>query len=223
MFSLAVQHGRLLTRPYVPMLKERGARAGFFEPEQFARVRAHLKPHYHGIVSFAHITGWRTPSEILPLEWRQVDMQAGEVRLDPGTTKNGQGRVFPFTAELRTVLETQQRAAEALNQRGIITPHVFFHLIGKKAGRRITEDGFAKAWRAARVAAGCPERIVHDFRRTAVRNLVRTALRRNSESPVIVQAHPDAQSGMLMRVVDEAKLAGAPNVSVSTSRGGGRS
>jgi hypothetical protein len=26
------------------------------------------------------VTGWRTPSEILPLEWRQVDLKAGEVR-----------------------------------------------------------------------------------------------------------------------------------------------
>jgi integrase len=42
-----------------------------------------LKPHFLGIVAFAYITGWRTPSEILPLEWRQVDMKAGEVRLLP--------------------------------------------------------------------------------------------------------------------------------------------
>lgn len=47
------------------------------------------------IVAFANITGWRTPSEILPLEWRQVDLKAGEVRLDAGSTKNGDGRVIP--------------------------------------------------------------------------------------------------------------------------------
>jgi integrase len=37
-------------------------------------------------------------------------------------------------------------------------------------------SGFNKAWRKARVAAGCPGRIPHDFRRTAVRNLVRAAV-----------------------------------------------
>ena len=42
-----------------------------------------------------------------------------------------------------------------------------------KTGKRITESGFHKAWRKARVDAGCPGRIPHDFRRTAVRNLVR--------------------------------------------------
>lgn len=33
-----------------------------------------------------------------------------------------------------------------------------------------------QAWRKARTAAGCPGHIPHDFRRTAVRNLVRAAV-----------------------------------------------
>ena len=33
-----------------------------------------------------------------------------------------------------------------------------------------------KAWANACVAAGCPDRILHDFRRTAVRNLVRAGV-----------------------------------------------
>ena len=47
---------------------------------------------------------------------------------------------------------------------------------GRKTGQRITESGFNKAWRKARVAAGCPGRIPHDFRRTAVRTLVRAGV-----------------------------------------------
>lgn len=61
---------------------------------------------------------WRTPSEILRLEWAQVDMEVGEVRLDPGATKNDEGRVFPFTMELRRVLEEQQQIAEELRAKG---------------------------------------------------------------------------------------------------------
>jgi integrase len=124
------------------------------------------------------LTGWRTPSEILTLEWRQVDLKVGEVRrLDPGTTKNDDGRVFPFTSALRRVLEDQQKVADTLKrERGLIARHVFCYTTAKKVGQRVTESGFNKAWRKARVAAGCPGRIPHDFRRTAVRNLVRAAV-----------------------------------------------
>jgi len=129
------------------------------------------------IVEFAYITGWRTPSGILPLEWRQVDVKAGEVPLDAGTTKNGEGRVFPFTRELRRVLEDQQTVAERLKrEQGTIARYVFRYTKGQKTGQRITESGFNKAWRKARTDAGCPGRIPHDFRRTAVRNFVRAEL-----------------------------------------------
>jgi hypothetical protein len=45
------------------------------------------------IVTFPYVTGWRINSEVLPFQWRHVDLTIGEVRLDPGTTKN-EGRVF---------------------------------------------------------------------------------------------------------------------------------
>ena len=49
-------------------------------------------------------------------------------------------------------------------------------VVGVKAGHGVTEGAYNKAWRKARVAAGCPGRIPHDFRRTAVRNLVRAGV-----------------------------------------------
>ena len=93
MCTLAMQAGKLVVRPYIPLLKESNVRTGFFEPAQAASVQRHLPVHMRGIAAFACVTGWRTPSEILPLEWRQVDLKAGEVRLDVGATKNGEGRV----------------------------------------------------------------------------------------------------------------------------------
>src|SRR5712692_8270252 len=88
--------------------------------------------YMRGIAAFACITGWRTPSEILPLEWRHVDMQAGEVRLDAGTTKNGEGRVFPLTRDLRRVLDDQLTIAQHLTrERGIPTRFVFCYTVGE--------------------------------------------------------------------------------------------
>lgn len=107
---------------------------------------------------------------MLPLRWRHVDFTAGTVRLDPGTTKNGEGRVFPMTAELRALLETQRTHTDAVQREcGRIIPWVFH-----RHRRQILV--FEKTWKTACTAAGCPGRIRHDFRRTAVRNLVRAGI-----------------------------------------------
>lgn len=92
MFSLAVKGEQLQRMPYIEMLRENNARRGFFERAAFESVRAHLPPYAQPAATFAYLTGWRLKSEILPLQWRQVDFKAGIVRLDVGTTKNNDGR-----------------------------------------------------------------------------------------------------------------------------------
>jgi integrase len=116
-FNLAIQSGRLLTKPYFPMLKERNTRTGFLERDQIDRICAALEAtetaddtrkktgELANVVRFAFATGWRTASEVLPLEWRHVDWHGRCVRLDPGTTKNGEGRSFPFTGDIEKVLQ----------------------------------------------------------------------------------------------------------------------
>src|SRR5262249_40562060 len=91
-FTLALQADKLTRKPHVPMLHERNTRTGFFEAEQLAAVLKHLPASVQPVIEFASVTGWRIKSEVLPLQWRQVDMQAGEVRLDAHTTKNDAGR-----------------------------------------------------------------------------------------------------------------------------------
>jgi integrase len=108
MFSLAVKSEKLHRAPHIGMLQEHNVRTGFFEDHQYEAVRAHLPAYAHPVVTFAYITGWRVRSEVLTLQWRQVDFRAGIVRLDPGTTKNLAGRVFVMTPELRATLEAQR-------------------------------------------------------------------------------------------------------------------
>lgn len=178
MFSLAVQAGKLHAKPHIPMLQENNTRRGFFEREQFESVRAHLPEPIRNVVTFAYLTGWRLRSEILSLEWRQVDWPGRVVRLDPGTTKNREGRSFPFTMALEALLTEQLAAHERLKKAGRLVPLVFH----RDADRIRT---FRGAWQSACTAAGVQGRILHDFRRTAVRNLERAGVPRSAAMAMV--------------------------------------
>jgi integrase len=113
---------------------------------------------------------------VLPLQWHQIGFDGDEVRLEAGTTKNGEGRVFPLTDDLRALLEAQFEAHQRLKAQGEICPWVFFRMVAEARGgaKHLTRIvSFNKAWDLACLAAGCPGRIPHDLRRTAVRNMVR--------------------------------------------------
>ena len=178
-FNLAIEGGRIASAPKIRMLAEAPPRSGFFEPEQYEAVLRRLPLDLRPVIGFAYVTGWRVNSEILPLEWRQVDFKAGEIRLDPGSTKNDDGRVFPMTNALRALLEAQHAEHLRLKQAGKVIPWVFFRMIARgRGGEKDTKPirTFGKAWKTACVAAGYPARIPHDFRRTAVRNLDRAGV-----------------------------------------------
>ncbi len=201
-FRLSTQDRKLLHMPHIPMLREDNTRQGFFERDEFEAVRDELPANLRGIVTFTYYTGWRVPSEVLPLTWGQVDRENRTVRLEPGMTKNSEGRTLPYDLlpGLLDVVEHQWQEHERLAATGVLCPFVF-HRNGKEI------KGFRKAWTSACKAAGCPGKLLHDFRRTAVRNLVRANV--PEKTAMGITGHKTRSVFDRYDIVDEADLRAA--------------
>ncbi len=153
--------------PYIQMLKEDNVRKGFFEHGDFLSFRTALPSYLKGFVTFAYKVGWRV-SEIRGLTWSQVDLNQGIVRLEVGETKNAEGRTVYLDDELKQIFEQQH---EARKKQKKLIPYVF----PNKEGDDKIKD-FRGAWNAACKKVGIGKRLFHDFRRTAVRNMIRSGI-----------------------------------------------
>jgi integrase len=170
MFNLGLQSGKIIRKPHIEMLQEDNVRRGFFEWDEFEAIHAKLPEYLKGSLIFAYLTGWRVPSEVLRLTWANVDFKACTVRLEPGTTKNKKGRLIYMTPALKLLLDQQHRRSMTFQrENGRIVPLVF-HNDGEPI------RNYYKAWHKACRLAGLPDKIPHDFRRTAVRNIVRAGI-----------------------------------------------
>jgi site-specific recombinase XerD len=165
MFRLAVEAGRVATRPVIKTPNPRNVRQGFLEEKELHAVLAKLPAWARAPVEFMGLTGWRSNSEVLPLRWKvNVDKVARVVRLEPGTTKSGEGREFPFGdyPALERLLATQRAVAERADS-AFVFPY--------PGGAAIPYKRLRLAWRAACRAAKCPGKLMHDLRRGMVRRL----------------------------------------------------
>jgi integrase len=197
-FHLALDAGQVAAVPKVSLLHLDNARKGFFEPEQLDAVVKHLPEHLQGVVRAAYITGWRK-EEILSRQWRHLDLRGGWLRLEPGETKNGSGREFPLTNDLKSLLLNLRQRATALERRiGRIVPWIFF----LPTGDRVVS--FRKAWATACRLAGVPGKLMHDFRRTAVRNLERAGVPRSAA--MAMTGHLTESIYRRYAIVDQAML-----------------
>jgi integrase len=172
--------------PHIPMLKESNVRKGFFEYGEYLALVDRLPDYLKPFVMFAYKTGWRD-TEIADLTWAQVDLDQGIVRLEPGETKNDEGRTIYLDSELKDMFCHQ---AEKRKRSKTLTVYVFPGLDGMS---RIGD--FRKTWNTAcrnaelgygyKISRDYVKRyesvfpagpLLHDFRRTAARNLVRAGV-----------------------------------------------
>jgi integrase len=200
MFRLAFRAGKVSQPPYLPPLEVRNTRSGFFEEDQVQAVLAELPADVRVLIEFVQLSGWRI-GEAKALTWRNVDFAAGVVRLDPGTTKNDEGRTFPFAAmpRLEELLREQRVHTSALErEQGCLIAFVFH-----RGGRPIRN--FHVTWHRACARAGVAGRFVHDLRRTAVRNFERAGVSRSVAMKL--SGHKTESVYRRYAIVSEADLA----------------
>jgi len=168
MFRLAARQTPPLvsTMPHIPHLKEHNVRQGFFTEEEYTLLRAALPDHLKVPFILGYWTGMRM-GEVLRLRWEQMDLSEGLLRLEPGTTKSECGRLIPLPAEVCVVLRQWK---DQTSRRYPTSPWVC-HYRGERLAR-IQK----KLWDKICQRVGLTDKLFHDLRRTAIRNMVRRGI-----------------------------------------------
>ncbi|MGQ0557481.1 MAG: tyrosine-type recombinase/integrase [Nitrospiraceae bacterium] len=157
--------------PTFPSIEVNNVRKEFFEPHEFQAVVDRLPIYLRPVMKAGYLMGWRIQSELLPLEWKHIDFKLGIITIPIGSTKNGEGRTYPFGKfpELLTLFQARWKEREELQRaRGIVIPWVFFRVTKAKV---LPIKSYTTAWDNARVKVGLAHKWVHDFRRSGVRSL----------------------------------------------------
>ena len=151
-----------MRRPVIHLLKEARPRQGFFEESQFVGVRKHLPDDLQVAVTIMWMYGWRR-SEVMALQLSQIDLEAGTLRLEPGTTKNQRGPSgLHDTRAQGACLRAIGRVKQLSRKLGRVLPQLFVHLHGCYTGQPVYD--FRKAWSHACDRVGLVGHVAARFR-----------------------------------------------------------
>jgi integrase len=188
--------------PFIPELKVNNIRKGFFEADMFLALVRELPEEIRPLAWFGYCTGCRV-GEIKTLQWAQADLDQRVVRLEPGETKNDDGRIVPLVEYLYQVLKFQREIRDRLYPD---SPWMF-----SRAGRPIR--CFRASWAAACKRAGLvnaegeADKLFHDLRRTGVRNLIRSGV--SEKVAMTISGHKSRSMLDRYNIVDERDLKNA--------------
>jgi integrase len=169
-FTLAMQSDppKVERVPHIPKLPEQNTRQGFVEHDTYLRIRDSLPGYARLALVIGYHTGARK-GEILQLQWSMVDLSAREIRVPETLTKNKKPHVIPIYGEMVHWLQMARDERDANNPGCVWVIH--------ESGRHIGH--FRRSWATATKAAGVPDLLFHDLRRSAVRNMERAGIPRS--------------------------------------------
>jgi integrase len=165
MFRLGQQSTppKVVRAPKFPKLAENNIRTGFLEDGHYRKLVEYCPElWFRSLVDCGRTYGWRV-SELLSMRVSQVDLIQRVIRLEPGTTKNRDGREVLMTESVHKLLSALVFGKAA-------SDYVFTRANGKHV------RDFRGKWQNACAHAGVPELLFHDLRRTGARNLRRAGV-----------------------------------------------
>ncbi|HEV2521969.1 MAG TPA: site-specific integrase [Candidatus Acidoferrales bacterium] len=165
MLNIAKEDGKIIAVPKIRLLKEPAARKGFLPLEKFEELLAALPVHLRPLITFLYYCGVRL-GEALQVEWSQVDLKAALIRLEEEQTKSGEARVIPLPDVLvSTLSRVEPKRGRVFDSKNLRSEWVKACVaVGLGTSEEMTS---ANGWKWDRYSG----LIVHDLRRSAVRNL----------------------------------------------------
>jgi integrase len=170
---------KVLETPYFPIVKVENARTGFIELDGYESILGEMCDSLKPLFVLAYHSGCRK-RELTNLRWSQVFFKSatrnrGFIQLAPGTTKNDEGRNLPFYGDIEETLTKQKTMRD---REFADCPYVLFwhtkdvveNCVRLAPGTEFKD--FRKLWARAVKVAGYPGLLLHDLRRSAVRNMV---------------------------------------------------
>lgn len=154
---------------FMPPEKSR-IRQGFVERDgQYEQVLAACPPSLRALWICGFHVGARA-NELKRMRWDRVDFARGIIEIPARTAKTGVGRTVPIWGDMTETLKWQKEIRDRLYP---FCPHVFFWHDGQNAGQKIIDH--ADAFKKVFAAAGCPNLIFHDLRRSAIKYAIQEA------------------------------------------------
>lgn len=170
MFHLGRDSGKVSAVPRIKLLVEDNVRIGFVEDATYSKLANECSKQgglwMRAMFECGYTFGWRK-QELLKMRVSQIDLSRRTIRLEPGSTKNMKGREVTMTDNIFEMISECVRGKIAMD-------NVFTR------DENIPVRSFRGLWENICEAAGCPDLLFHDLRRTAARNLRRAGVDRST-------------------------------------------